>query len=123
MNFLRNSLRLARKDLKVISKDRGNLFVLFVLPLVLALMLGSEGIGADNQVSASGEAKLLIKAFLVNEDQGPLGDQVEEVLRDIQPLHIQYVGTVDLADRKVADGNAPAAIIIPADFSATIEAN
>jgi ABC-2 type transport system permease protein len=123
MNFIRNSLRLAKKDLKVLSKDRGNLFVLFVLPLVLALMLGSQGIGADNLVSASGEAKLSIRAFLVNEDQGPLGDQVEEVLGDIQPLNIRYAGSADVADRKVADGEAPAAIIIPADFSATIEAN
>lgn len=123
MNFLRNSLKLARKDLKVLFKDRGQLFVLFVLPLVLALMLGSDGIGAKNLVSASGEAKLSIKAFFVNEDQGPLGAHVEEVLKDIQPLQMQSLGSAALADRKVADGEAPAAIIIPADFSATIEAN
>jgi ABC-2 type transport system permease protein len=123
MNFLRNSLRLARKDLKVLFKDRGQLVVLFVLPMAFALMLGGPHAGAKNLVSASGEAKLSIKAFLVNEDQGPLGVQVEEVLEDIQPLQIRNTVSIELADRKVAEGEAPVAIIIPADFSATIEAN
>jgi ABC-2 type transport system permease protein len=123
MNFLRNSSKLARKDLKVLFKDRGQLVVLFVLPLVFALMLGGPHAGAKNLVSASGEAKLLINTLLVNEDQGPIGAQVEEVLEGIQPLQMRTIASTDLADRKVAEGEAPAAIIIPADFSATIEAN
>jgi ABC-2 type transport system permease protein len=123
MNFISNSLKLARKDLKVLFRDRGQLVVLFVLPLAFALMLGGPHAGAKNLVSASGEAKLSINAFLVNEDEGPLGTQVKEVLEDIQPLQIQSIRSVELADRRVADGEAPAAIIIPADFSATIEAN
>jgi ABC-2 type transport system permease protein len=123
MNFLRNSLKLAGKDLKVLFKDRGQLVVLFVLPLVFALMLGGPHAGAKNLVSASGEAKLSIQAFVVNEDQGPLGTQVEEVLESIQALQIRSGRSADLADKKVAEGEAPAAIVIPADFSATIEAN
>ncbi len=123
MSFLGNTVKLARKDLKLLFKDRGQLVVLFVLPMVFALMLGGPHAGAKKSVSASGEAKLSIKTFLVNEDQGPLGAQVEEVLENIQPLQIGTVGSMDLADRKVADGEAPVAIIIPADFSATIETN
>jgi ABC-2 type transport system permease protein len=124
MNFLRNTLKLARKDLKILFRDRGQLAVLFVLPLVFALMLGApNAIGATNLVSASGESKLSIRAYIVNEDEGPYGAQVDEVLRSIQPLQMQTVHSVDLADEKVADGEAPVAIIIPADFSATIDAN
>jgi ABC-2 type transport system permease protein len=124
MNLLRNTLKQARKDLKILFKDRGQLAVLFVLPLVFALMLGApEAIGATNLVSASGESKLSIGAYIVNEDEGPYGAQVEEVLRSVQPLQMQTAHSVDLADKNVADGKAPAAIIIPADFSATIDAN
>ena len=123
MNVLRNTLRLAGKDLKILFKDRGQLAVLFALPMVFALMLGGPHAGAKNLVTASGEAKLSIGAYLVNEDEGPYGAQVEEVLRDIEPLQILTSGSVDRADEKVADGEAPAAIIIPADFSARIDAN
>jgi ABC-2 type transport system permease protein len=123
MNVMRNTLKLAGKDLKILFKDRGQLAVLFVLPLVFALMLGGPHAGAKNLVTASGEAKLSIGAYLVNEDEGPYGAQVEEVLRDIEPLQILSSGSVARADKKVADGEAPAAIIIPADFSARIDAN
>jgi ABC-2 type transport system permease protein len=123
MNVLSNAIKLARKDLKIIFKDRGNLVVLFVLPLVFALMLGGPHAGAKNLVSASGEAKLSIQALLVNQDAGPIGDQVQAVLEEIEPLQLKSMHSAALADQKVADGEAPAAIIIPADFSATIEAN
>jgi ABC-2 type transport system permease protein len=124
MNFLRNTLKQARKDLKILFKDRGQLAVLFVLPLVFALMLGApKAAGADNLVSVSGESTFSIRAYIVNEDEGPYGAQVEEVLRDIQTLQTRTAPSVDLADKKVADGEASAAIIIPVDFSATIDAN
>jgi ABC-2 type transport system permease protein len=124
MNFLRNTLRQARKDLKILFKDRGALAVLFVLPLVFAMMLGApKAVGATNLVSASGESKLSIRAYIVNEDEGPYGAQVDEVLRGIQTLRMLTAHSVDLADKKVADGDAAVAIIIPVDFSATIDAN
>jgi ABC-2 type transport system permease protein len=123
MNFLRSTLKLARKDLKVLFKDRGQLAVLFVLPMVFALMLGGPHAGAKNLVGASGESKLSINAYVVNEDEGPYGAQVEEVLESIQVLRIRTVRSADLADKKVAEGEAPVAIIIPVDFSATINAN
>ncbi len=123
MNILSNAIKLARKDLKVIFKDRGNVVVLFVLPLVFGLMLAGPYAGEKNLVSPSGEAKLSISVLLVNEDEGSIGSQVEEVLKAIQPLRIQTSRSTATADQKVADGEARAAIIIPSDFSATIEAN
>jgi len=123
MNIIRNSLRLARKDLKILFKDKGQLAVLFVLPLVLALFLGSQGATARELASPTGESRLLIRACIVNEDQGSYGAQVEEILQDIHPLRILRSPSVDRADKLVADGEAAAAIIIPADFSTTINTN
>ena len=123
MNIIGSSLRLARKDLKILFKDRGQLAVLFLLPLVLALFLGGSHATTRDLVTTSGESRLSITVYIVNEDQGPYGAQVVEVLRDIQPLKMIRSRSVDQADEKVADGAASAAIIIPADFSAEIDAN
>jgi ABC-2 type transport system permease protein len=114
---------LARKDLKILFKDRGQLVVLFLLPLLFALILGLPYMTMREPVTASGESRLSIKAFIVNDDQGPCGAQLEEVLQSIQPLRVLHSPTVDQADQKVAEGEAAAAIIIPADFSARIDAN
>jgi len=123
MNMIRNSLRLARKDLKILFKDRGQLAVLIVLPLVLALFVGAGGITERDLASPTGESRLLIQTYIVNQDQGPYGALVEEVLREILPLRIIRSSSVDRANRLVADGEAAAAIIIPADFSTSIDSN
>jgi ABC-2 type transport system permease protein len=114
---------MARKDLKVLFKDRGQLAVLFAMPLLFALIFGGGVALVAGSGGPGGEPQLVIKAYLVNQDGGPHGKQVETVLRGIRPLRVLRVGTADIADRKVADGDAPAAIIIPADFSAGIDAN
>ncbi len=123
MDVIRYSLRMARKDLKIIFKDRGQLFVLFLLPLLFALMLGLPYAAERDPLTTSGETKLSIKTYFVNEDKGPYGANLEEALGSIQPLHILHAVSADQADEQVAAGVAPAAIIIPADFSASIDAN
>jgi len=123
MNTIRNTLTMAKKDLKVLSKDRGQLAVLFLLPLLLALCYGAPYAAIGDSKGPGGESRLVIKVYVVNEDQGPYGEQVEAVLRDIRPLRLVGAQTVDGADQKVAEGEAAAAIIIPANFSAQIDAN
>jgi ABC-2 type transport system permease protein len=123
MNLIRNSLRMARKDLKVLFKDRGQLAVLFVMPLLLALIFGGLTSLMVDDDGPGGEPALVISVYLVNEDQGPYGEQVEAALRGIRPLRILSARSADAADQQVADGKASAAIVIPADFSARLEAN
>ncbi len=123
MNLLKNSLALAQKDLKILFKDRGQLAVIFMLPLLLALILGLPYAAMKDPVTTTGETKLTLKAYLVNEDQGSLGAQITEVLEDIQTLRISRLQTQSQADKKVAEGEAAAAILIPPDFSARIESN
>jgi len=73
MNTIRNSLRMARKDLQLLFKDRGQLAILLALPLMLALIFGGSYATMRDPVTASGEPRLSLKAYLVNEDQGPHG--------------------------------------------------
>jgi ABC-2 type transport system permease protein len=114
---------MARKDLKVLFKDRGQLAVIFALPLLFSLLYGGMAASRPDSESSGGEPGLVINAYIVNEDQGPYGAQVEDVLRSIRPLRLYTARSVDLADQKVADGQGAAAIIIPADFSARLDAN
>ncbi len=123
MKHVRNSLRMAIKDLKILFKERGQLAVIFLLPLLLGLGYCAMNASAIDSAKPSGEPKLAIKTYIVNEDQGPYGAQVEEVLSGIQVLRLTHLRTAEAADEKVAAGEAAAAIIIPADFSAKVDAN
>jgi ABC-2 type transport system permease protein len=123
MNSIRNSLRMAKKDLKILFKDRGQLATIFGLPILLGLVICGMYTVAGGSTKPSGEPRLVIKAWIVNEDQGAYGAQVVEVLDSIQMLRLTRSRTADAADAKIAEGEAAAAIIIPADFSARLDAN
>ncbi len=124
MSFIRNALAVAGKDLKILFKDKGGLAVLFLLPLVLSGVVG----GPQKMVSNAGEADpgdeppLQIEAYLVKQDNGPYGAQVVEGLNGISLLEIKELESAEEADQLVADGERPAAIIIPVDFSSKIDA-
>ena len=71
--------------------------------VVLALFMGGAHATTRDLVTTSGESRLSIKVRIVNEDQGPYGVQVEEVLRDIQPLKVLRSQSIESVDRLVAD--------------------
>lgn len=116
-----NTLIVARKDLKVLFKDRGALAVLFLLPLMFGFVFGtmSQQMGGTGDES---KATLTVTTYLVNQDAGPYGAQVVTALRRTRMLRVIELDTAEQADQKVADGVEPAAVIIPPDFSQNIEA-
>ena len=108
--MIRNALAIAWKDLQVLFRDRAQLVLLFVSPLMFGLLFGGLG-------SASTE----FTVYLVNDDPGTYGAQVVKTLNQVDVLNIQELATVQEADQKVADGEAATAIIIPADFSHNVD--
>ena len=123
MNVIKHVLAIARKDLKIFVKDRGAMAVFFLMPLLFALIFGGPSQLAASMAEPGSEDVPVISVYVVNEDTGPHGAQVAAALRGIRTLRLRRLRTVDDADEKVADGEAPAAIIIPADFSQRINAN
>jgi len=120
MNAIRNTLAVAGKELSVFFKDRGTLAVLFLLPLVLASVFGSINLaftGGDE-----GEETLSLPVAVVNLDDGTYGEQVTSVLKSIDVLDVNTSLPVAVANQRVADGANIAAIVIPADFSAQVDA-
>ena len=109
--MIQNTAAVAWKDLQVLFKDRAQLIVLFLSPLMFGLLFGGLG---------GGEIKFTV--FLVNDDPGQYGAQVVNALRQVDVLSIEELATVEEADRQVAEGEATSAIIIPADFSQNVDA-
>lgn len=120
MDAIRYTLAIAGKELQIMLKDRGSLVVLFLLPLLLASLLGSMyqafGIGGGGEA----EPTISLDVFLVNADEGEYAKQVVNALEAIDELHIETLHSVAEADERVADAQALAAIIIPVDFSQKI---
>ncbi len=124
MNDLMNALAVAGKDLKVLFKDKGNLAVLFALPIMFSLIVaGPHRFQSDTaEAGPDEEPTIQIEVFLVNQDSGPYGSQLADGLESVAMLMIEVLDSADEADLRVADSERSAAIIIPADFSAKIDA-
>jgi ABC-2 type transport system permease protein len=72
--------------------------------------------------TGSAETKIEIGAVLANLDQGTYGQMVADGLKAAPVLKIEEVADAAEAEQQVADGNVVAAVIIPADLSAKVDA-
>ncbi len=119
MKTIRNILVVSWKEIQLIARDRGSLAILFILPLVISSLYG-----AMNQTFASeeAEASILVDVCLVNGDDDIYGEQVAGALDDIMVLRIEKLETVSQAEDRVAQGQATAAIVLPAGLSERIAA-
>ncbi len=121
MNTIRYSLAVAGKELQILFKDRGKLVMHFLQPLVYAILIGSAF--GTLLISGGEDAPALsLDVFLVNEDSGPYATQMVNTLEEIDVLNIETLDSAAEADKRMADGDALAAIIIPAGFSAQVKA-
>jgi linearmycin/streptolysin S transport system permease protein len=120
MTTLRTTLAVTWKELQVTFRDRGLLAILFLLPLVFASLFSLSQQGAADL--ATGATALTVEVFLVNEDAGPYGAQVAETLKQMTILRVEELGSAAEADERIGAGERTAAIVIPAGFSAGIDA-
>ena len=119
MNAISHTLSVAWKEIQLISKDRGSLAVLFLLPLLFGSLYGSINL----KMAGNGDdPAILLDVCLVNEDAGIFGVEVAKALKGIDELQIEISDVVADAEQRVADGEATAAIVIPADFTQKINA-
>jgi len=120
MDGIRATLAISWKELQVTARDRGLLGVLFVLPLVFSTLFSLSQQGALD--TATGATPITVRVFLVNDDTGAYGAQVVGALRQAAILDIEELPSAADADRRVGEGERAAAILIPAGFSAGIDA-
>jgi ABC-2 type transport system permease protein len=115
--MIRYTLANAWKDLTIVLKDKGALAVYFLMPLLLATMMG---MAFGN--TGSGETKIEVATLLVNLDKGTYGQMIVDGLKGAPVLKIEEMADAAQADEMVAEGKAAAAVIIPADLSIKIDA-
>lgn len=114
MKTLSTILTVAWKELQVISKDRGNLAIMLLLPLLLSSIQSAANVTMNAE---EGEAAILLHVALVNEDDGDFGREVVKAIETIDELDVQTYGTLPEAEALVAQGDLAAAIHFPEDFS------
>lgn len=110
-------------NLKLVAADRPSLFWLLVMPVVFTAVAGIAlpGGGGGGRSSAPVRYALTV----ANLDAGPHGDRLLETIKEGDEIDLIVVDTTN-ADQEarslVESGDRSAALIIPADFSARIDA-
>lgn len=112
------TLSVAWKEIQLLARDRGSLAVLFLLPLLFSSLYGSINL----QLAGGDDAIILLDVCLVNQDEGVFGEEIAKVLESIEQLNVETFDAVADAEQRVAEGEATAAIVIPADFTQEINA-
>ena len=117
---MKKILIIAWKDLRLTLRDPGALLVMLVAPLALTLAIAfAFGTGGSSGIQK-------IEVALVNHDSGKVGTylveayQADELSDLLNPVVLQ---DEQEARKLVEQGNAAAAVIIPADFSNAIFRN
>ena len=109
-----NALRVAWKDILILLKDRGQIILLFVLPMVFIVAFGAA--------MSAGQEEHLIAVPVVNLDAGgEISKTLIELLNSGRGLktedHDGALVETDLQDKKIN-----MALVIPAGFTADIQA-
>jgi ABC-2 type transport system permease protein len=114
--MLRATLLIAAKDLRQRVRDRSGLVIAFVAPFLLAAIIGLAFGGGDG-------FRLAATYAVADNDRGPLATRfVDGVLADPGLAEAVTLRRVDAAEaRELVDrGDADAAFLIPAGFSASV---
>ncbi len=113
MNELRQLGAMIVKEWRVFSNDKSHMFTIFLLPILIAGFFGAMSAGGGD---------LELPVTIVNLDDGKYSEDMLDVMRDIDELKLQEISSPEVATTHVEEGDAVAAIIIPADFSQKIDA-
>ena len=99
------ALAIAQIDLRRLLRWRGNLFFLFVLPMLIILLLGAAFGGAQKA-----------RIGLLDRDRGPLARQFVGALSTRHSTQILRYGNQAALQKAVARGDVDAALVIPAAY-------
>ncbi len=121
MNSFKQFLNIAWKDFQILIRDRGLLAVIVAMPLLFGLILSTAYSGMFTDESNTG---ITIPVMVVNEDDGPFSQTIIDNLQQVDVLKITEVAADtgnQAANEAILDGTQTAALIIPVDFSSSIQ--
>jgi ABC-2 type transport system permease protein len=103
------SFTIAAVNLRRFVRDRGNIFFVFIFPMLLILVLGSA-------FGGSVDARLGV----FSEGAGPLGDGLVELIVDAGTIEVVPAGSQASMVQGVERGELEAAIVIPSGYDADV---
>jgi ABC-2 type transport system permease protein len=105
------------KDLRLLARDRGAVFLTFAWPLLLAIFFGALGFGGR---TADDERSMTV--LVIDDDQSVASKALLEQLDADPRVQLERVSLVDARER-VRTGDAPAYVHVPQGFgdTATVE--
>ena len=114
---MKNLWYIARKDLLQTLKDRGSLFFLLVMPLVLITVIGF----ALGSFIGGGSSQITITVAMSNQDSGPVGNAIMQALNtNSATLKItvnQFSNAAQVKDQVANNSGINAGVVIPANAS------
>lgn len=115
------AISIASKDLQIFIRDRGAVFLLFLLPFVF--ILGFSFIGQNFTLGGEGTSEAnLINLDVVNNDTGPASQDFLAALEATHKVDI-ILGEQTEVDAAIKDSSTKFALFIPADFSEKLTAD
>lgn len=105
------------KDLRLILKDRGALYTLLALPVVFIAILG---VSTGELITTHEESKLL-KIGVVDEDNGPLSDDVFRNLAAIGGMKVDKIDNRGEAKLRLQDGRSSVVVILGKEFDTRVD--
>jgi len=106
---------LTLKDLRLRVRDRSAFVIGILAPFGLAVILNAVIGDQLDEVSAD--------IAVVTEDSGRLGSAFIQALDDVDEVEVTVNLSEDEARRRIDDGDLQAAIVVPAGFTAAVDAN
>jgi len=119
--MIMGAISIASKDLQIFIRDRGAVFLLFLLPFVF--ILGFSFIGQNFTLGGEGTSEAnLINLDVVNNDTGPASQDFLAALEATHKVDI-ILGEQTEVDAAIKDSSTKFALFIPADFSEKLTAD
>ncbi len=108
------------KDIRILTRDKVGLTLMFVMPILLAIVITAIQNGTFELVNDN-----KVPLLLCNKDTGTAGRQLVQAVQQIGMFQLKQV-TGSETEQQITDRmhakDALVAIVIPPDFSATMEA-
>ena len=111
---MRAILAIARKDLRLMFRDKGDVFFTFVFPVLMAMLFGvvfAGGVGGGSKIALA----------LVVESQAPVALELAKDLEDSPSFEVTRMATRDEATDAVRAGKATAAVVLPASMQDSVD--
>jgi ABC-2 type transport system permease protein len=115
MDKFYKALAVAQKDLQVFLKDRAAAIAMLIVPLIIGFFSAA--------MFGGGQGSIHLPVVVVNQDRGAYGQSIVEVLSGITEVELTPLDSPTAAEQQVLAGDSLAAVVIPIDFTRSIEAH